>query len=221
MPNKIQKFAEFKTFTNCSHLPFEEIEKGHPLKGSWNNQFFKNNNSMVLELGCGRGEYTIGLAKNNPDKNYIGVDIKGNRIWTGAKYATENKLDNVAFIRTRIDFIEHCFSENEIDEIWITFPDPQPTKPRIRKRLTNPLFLNRYFKFLKPEGLLHLKTDNTGFYEYTLEVIQENNYQLIYSTADLYDFNPSGKSELTTIQTYYENLFSAKGEKIKYCCWKR
>jgi tRNA (guanine-N7-)-methyltransferase len=221
MPNKLQKFADFKAFSNCSHLPFEEIHSGHPLKGLWKKDFFGNNNPIVLELGCGRGEYTIGLAKNNSNKNFIGVDIKGNRIWTGAKYAIENKLKNVAFIRTRIDFIEHCFSENEIDEIWITFPDPQPTKPRIRKRLTNILFLNRYFKFLKPDGLLHLKTDNTGFYEYTLEVIQENNFKLMYSTADLYNFNPTNTNELTTIQTYYENLFSAKGEKIKYCCWKR
>jgi len=221
MPNKLQKFAEFKEFQNCSHLPFEEIQHGYPLKGSWHSDFFKNNNPIVLELGCGRGEYTIGLAKNNPDKNYIGVDIKGNRIWTGAKFATENKLNNVAFIRTRIDFIEHCFSANEVDEIWITFPDPQPTKPRIRKRLTNPLFLNRYFKFLKPNGIIHLKTDNTGFYEYTLEVIQEQNFELLYSTPDLYTYNPSGKKELTEIQTFYENLFSAKGEKIKYCSWKR
>ena len=220
MPNKLQKFAEFKEFSNCSHLPFEEIQQGHPLKGIWHSNFFKNNNPIVLELGCGRGEYTIGLAKNNRDKNFIGVDIKGNRIWTGAKYANENKLNNVAFIRTRIDFIEHCFAANEVDEIWITFPDPQPTKPRIRKRLTNPLFLNRYFKFLKPNGIIHLKTDNTVFYEYTLEVIREQNFELLYSTPDLYTHNPSGKKELTEIQTYYENLFSAKGEKIKYCSWK-
>lgn len=221
MPNKQEKFAELNSFENCSFLPFEKINEGHPLKGKWHAEQFKNNNPIVLELGCGRGEYTIGLAKNNPNKNFIGVDIKGNRIWTGAKYATVNKMNNVAFIRTRIDFIEHCFAKDEVDEIWITFPDPQPNSTRVRKRLTNMMFLNRYFKFLKPNGLIHLKTDNTGFYEYTLEVIAEEGFELIYSTPDLYTHNPSGQKELTEIQTYYENLFSAKGEKIKYCCWRK
>lgn len=221
MPNKQEKFAEFNSFVNCSFLPFEKITEGHPLKGKWHAEQFKNNNPIVLELGCGRGEYTIGLAKNNPSKNFIGVDIKGNRIWTGAKHATENKMDNVAFIRTRIDFIDHCFAKDEVDEIWITFPDPQPNSTRVRKRLTNMMFLNRYFKFLKPNGLINLKTDNTGFYEYTLEVIAEEGFELIYSTADLYEHNPSGQKELTEIQTYYENLFSAKGEKIKYCCFRQ
>lgn len=221
MPNKQEKFAEFNSFKNCSFLPFEKITEGHPLKGKWHAEQFKNNNPIVLELGCGRGEYTIGLAKNNPNKNFIGVDIKGNRIWTGAKHATENKMNNVAFIRTRIDFIDHCFAKDEVDEIWITFPDPQPNSTRVRKRLTNMMFLNRYFKFLKPNGLIHLKTDNTGFYEYTLEVIAEEGFELIYSTADLYTHNPSGQKELTEIQTYYENLFSSKGEKIKYCCFRK
>ena len=150
----------------------------------------------------------------------MGVDIKGNRIWTGASYATENKLLNVAFIRTRIDFIDHCFGENEVDEIWITFPDPQPQRTRTRNRLTNPLFLTRYNKILKPGGLIHLKTDSTSFYEYTLEVIAELKLELLYSTSDLYVDNPSGKEELTTIKTHYEQLFTAKGEKIKYCCFK-
>lgn len=221
MPNKQEKFAEFNSFENCSFLPFEKITEGHPLKGKWHTEQFKNNNPIVLELGCGRGEYTIGLAKNNLNKNFIGVDIKGNRIWTGAKHATENKMNSVAFIRTRIDFIDHCFAKDEVDEIWITFPDPQPNSTRVRKRLTNMMFLNRYFKFLKPNGLIHLKTDNTGFYEYTLEVIAEEGFELIYSTADLYTHNPSGQKELTEIQTYYENLFSAKGEKIKYCCFRK
>lgn len=221
MPNKLEKFADLDSFTHCSFFPFEKIAEGHPLKGQWHQVQFKNDNPIVLELGCGRGEYTVGLAKNNPNKNFIGVDVKGNRIWTGAKQALDNKMNNVAFIRTRIDFIEHCFAKDEVDEIWITFPDPQPNKPRARKRLTNPMFLERYFKFLKPQGLIHLKTDNTGFYEYTLEVINEQGLELIYSTADLYRHNPSGQKELTEIQTYYENLFSSKGEKIKYCCFKR
>lgn len=220
MPNKLEKFADFETFANCSFLPFEEIKQGHPLAAKWRSDFFKNQNPIILELGCGRGEYTIGLAKNNPDKNYIGVDVKGNRIWTGAKFALENKMSNVAFIRTRIDFIEHCFAKGEVDEIWLTFPDPQPQKTRTRKRLTNPMFLDRYRKILKPGGVLHLKTDSTSFYEYTLEVVAEQKLELIYSTSDLYINNPSGKEELTSIKTYYEKLFTEKGEKIKYCCFK-
>ena len=220
MPNKLEKFAEFDTFKNCSFLPFEKIQERHPLSGQWKQEFFKNDHPIVLELGCGKGEYTVGLAQNNPDKNYIGVDIKGNRIWVGAKFATENTLLNVAFVRTRIDFIDYCFAENEVDEIWITFPDPQPQKTRVRKRLTNPIFLNRYKKLLKKGGLVHLKTDSTSFYEYTLEVIAENKLELLYSTNDLYTHNPSEKEELTNIQTHYEQLFSARGEKIKYCCFK-
>ena len=221
MPNKLQKFADFKQFENCFFLPYEKLEEGLNLKGKWRTDYFKNENPIVLELGCGRGEYTVGLGRKNRDKNYIGVDIKGNRIWTGAKQALEEKLSNIAFIRTRIDFVDSCFSENEVDEIWITFPDPQPQKPRERKRLTNKKFLNRYFKFLKPGGIIHLKTDNTGFYEYTLSVIEEENLELLFSTDDLYLKNPAGLSELTEIQTYYEKLFSEKGERIKYCCFKR
>ena len=219
MPNKLEKFAAFDTFENCSFLPFEKIKDRHPLYGKWKQEFFKNHHPIILELGCGRGEYTVGLAQSNPEKNYIGVDIKGNRIWAGAKFALDHRLGNVAFVRTRIDFIECCFAPDEVDEIWITFPDPQPNKPRIRKRLTHELFLSRYRKLLKKGGLVHLKTDNTGFYAYTLDVITQNNLDLLYATADLYAYNPSGKEELTTIQTYYEQLFSAKGEKIKYCCF--
>ncbi|HXB41385.1 MAG TPA: tRNA (guanosine(46)-N7)-methyltransferase TrmB [Bacteroidia bacterium] len=220
MPNKLQKFAEVETFSNCSFFPFEKLKEGHPLAGKWRKDYFKNENPLLLELGCGKGEYTIGLAKNNPNKNYIGVDIKGNRIWTGAKYATEVRMKNVAFIRTRIDFIEPCFAEGEVNEIWLTFPDPQPQKTRARKRLTHPMFLNRYKKFLKPGGMIHLKTDSTSLYEYTLELIKELSLPLLYSTSDLYLNNPSGKGELTQIKTHYEKLFTEKGEKIKYCCFK-
>lgn len=220
MPNKLQKFAEFDTFANCSFLPFENIKEGHPNRGKWRSAYFKNQNPIVVELGCGRGEYTIGLALNNREKNYIGVDIKGNRIWTGAKYATEHHMQNVAFIRTRIDFIEYCFAQGEADEIWLTFPDPQPQKTRARKRLTHPLFLDRYKKILKPGGFVHLKTDSTSFYEYTLEVIGEKSLPLIYSTSDLYAHNPSGQAELTHIKTRYEQMFTEKGEKIKYCCFR-
>lgn len=221
MPGKLQKFAEFESFKNCFYLPFEKKHEGLALKGKWKSDYFKNNHPIVLELGCGRGEYTIGLAKNNSNKNYIGVDIKGNRIWTGAKEAISSNMNNVAFIRVLIDFIDCCFSENEVDEIWITFPDPQPNKPRERKRLTSLRFLERYFRILQPEGIIRLKTDSTFFYEYTLEVIREQKLQLIHSSSDLYSHNPSGMEELTQIQTYYENLFSSKGEKIKYCSFRR
>ncbi|HWY10539.1 MAG TPA: tRNA (guanosine(46)-N7)-methyltransferase TrmB [Bacteroidia bacterium] len=220
MPSKQEKFVDFNSFPNCFTLYFENISAGLLLKGKWHKEYFKNENPIVLELGCGKGEYSVGLAKNNPDKNYIGVDIKGNRIWTGAKEALDTKLNNVAFLRTRIDFIEHCFAENEVSEIWITFPDPQPQKTRTRKRLTNMMFITRYQKFLKKEGLVHLKTDSTSFYEYTLGVIQENNSTLLFNTDDLYVNCPAGREELTSIKTHYEKLFTDKGEKIKYCCFK-
>ena len=219
MPSKQEKFIEFDTFKNCFTLFFENISKGFLLKGRWHSDYFKNSNPLVLELGCGKGEYTIGLSENNHTKNYIGVDIKGNRIWVGAKYAIENNLNNVAFLRTRIDFIEHCFLENEIDEIWITFPDPQPQSTRKRSRLTNPLFLNRYKKILKKGGLIHLKTDSTSLYEYTLQVIEENKNLIIWQTDNLYQNCPDNRQELIQIKTHYEKLFTDKGENIKYICF--
>lgn len=219
MPSKQEKFIEFDTFKNCFTLFFENIIKGFLLKGRWHSDYFKNSNPIVLELGCGKGEYTIGLSENNHSKNYIGVDIKGNRIWVGAKYAIENNLNNVAFLRTRIDFIEHCFLENEIDEIWITFPDPQPQSTRKRSRLTNPLFLNRYKKILKKGGIIHLKTDSTSLYEYTLQVIEENKNLIIWQTNNLYQNCPDNRQELIQIKTHYEKLFTDKGENIKYICF--
>ena len=186
------------------------------LKGKWNKEYFKNNNPIILELGCGKGEYTVGLANRYPDKNFIGVDIKGNRIHTGAKAAIDGKLSNVAFVRTRIDFIESCFSENEINEIWITFPDPQPQKTRVRKRLTNMMFINRYKKIMVSGGIINLKTDNEPFYEYSKEVATENKFKILDFTNDLYE-NPSVRDEaLTSIKTHYEKLFTKKGFKICY-----
>lgn len=216
MPSKIEKFAELDTFENCFTFHFENIPQGFALKGKWNSEFFKRPSPLLLELGCGKGEYTVGLAKKHPEKNYVGVDIKGNRIWTGAKEGQELKLKNIAFLRARIDFIDHCFGENEVDEIWITFPDPQPQKTRARKRLTHPMFLNRYRKFLKPNGIIHLKTDSTSLYEYTLSVIADLQLNLIWHTHDLYKNCPADRSELIEIKTYYEALFTGKGEDIKY-----
>jgi tRNA (guanine-N7-)-methyltransferase len=220
MPSKLEKFAELETFTNCYKFFFDNLQEGFALKGRWQGEQFHNTNPLLLELGCGKGEYTIGLARHHPEKNYIGVDIKGNRIWTGAKQAIEQKLSNVAFLRTRIDFIDHCFEAGEVDEIWITFPDPQPQSTRARSRLTHPLFINRYKKFLKPGGLVHLKTDSTSLYEYTLEVINALKLPLVWHTNDLYKNCPTDRQELVSIKTYYEKLFTDKGEDIKYICFK-
>jgi tRNA (guanine-N7-)-methyltransferase len=216
MPSKLEKFADVDSFKNCFTLFFENISKGFVLKGKWCSDYFKNQQPLVLELGCGKGEYTVGLATARLDKNFIGVDIKGNRIWTGAKMAIESRLNNVAFLRTRIDFIEYCFEKNEVDEIWITFPDPQPQSTRARKRLTHPMFTNRYKNILKPGGLVHLKTDSTSLYEYTLENIAENKFNLIWHTNDLYKNCPPDRQELVNIKTYYEKLFTDRGEDIKY-----
>jgi tRNA (guanine-N7-)-methyltransferase len=216
MPSKLEKFSEFETFKNCLSFGFDKISQGFAKKGNWHEAQFQNQNPIVLELGCGRGEYTIGLATEHINKNFIGVDVKGNRIWTGAKHALENKLNNVAFLKTRIDFIDHCFIEKEVDEIWITFPDPQPQKTRARQRLTHMIFLNRYKKILKPNGHVHLKTDSTSLYEYTLEVIRDNKLNLIWETNNLYQNCPGEREELIKIKTHYEKLFTDKGEDIKY-----
>ncbi|MBL7883000.1 MAG: tRNA (guanosine(46)-N7)-methyltransferase TrmB [Bacteroidia bacterium] len=219
--HKLKKFAEVSSFDNCFFLSFEDSQKeGLHLKGKWHSTYFKNNNPIVLELGCGKGEYTIGLAKRFPDKNFIGVDIKGNRIWTGAKIAVQDNMQNVAFIRTRIDFIEACFAKNEVTEIWITFPDPQPQKTRERKRLTNTMFIERYKKILVEDGIINLKTDNEPFYDYSKWVATENNFEILDSTNDLYSFDKPRDEALTNIKTYYENLFSKKGFKICYLRYK-
>ena len=223
--HKLKQFAEIEVFKNVFHqVQHSEKVDNHKLKGNWNKVYFKNHHPLILELGCGKGEYTIGLAANHPSKNFIGVDLKGNRIWRGAKTALEDKLENVAFLRTRIENIPSCFGSNEVDEIWITFPDPQPQKGRVKKRLTSPQFLERYKKMLKPKGIIHLKTDSAPLYEYTLEVVKENNLSLLQNTNDLYallnsvdiensdDFPP----ETFSIQTFYEQKFSKKGFKICY-----
>lgn len=215
---KLERFAEIETFPNVFHLTYRELDKPFVMKGKWNT-YFKNDHPIVLELGCGKGEYTVGLSEKFPDKNFIGVDVKGNRIWIGAKHALENKIPNAAFLRTRIDFIETCFDKDEVSEIWITFPDPQPQKPRERQRLTSPNFLNRYKNLLQPGGIIHLKTDSFPLYEYTHEVIKQHNYKLIDATPDLYS-EPGKHREASLIKTYYENKFTEMGFKICYLKFK-
>ncbi len=214
-----------KSFPHVFEPQLEEVfNRDYSLKGQWNKRFFKNEYPITLELGCGKGEYTVGLARKFPKRNFIGVDIKGARMWRGAKTALEEKLQNVAFLRTRIEFITSCFGKHEVDEIWITFPDPQQKDRREKKRLTGSLFIDRYMHFLKPEGLIHLKTDSEFFYEYTLEEIKSNNYQLLESTAQLYhekieELNQETQ-DILSIKTHYEELFAAKGHPIHYLKFK-
>ena len=214
--NKLQRFAELKTFSNVHEFLYTERETDFKLRGKWSSEYFKNNNPIVLELGCGKGEYSIGLAEKYPTLNFIGIDIKGSRIWRGSKNAQEKKLNNVAFLRTQIEYIEACFAKDEVSEIWITFPDPQPNKEK--KRLTHSIFLNRYKSVLKPGGIIHLKTDSAELYEFTLEVLTENKLNKIYSSADLYSEANFGENwaEATQLKTHYEKLFTAKGKKITY-----
>ncbi len=213
--DKIRKFRENLTF-ECLIQPTtdEVLRKDHPIKGHWHEKIFKNNNPIVLELGCGKGEYTIALSERYPDKNFIGVDIKGARLWKGAKYATENQLPNVAFLRTRIEFITSLFAENEVSEIWVTFADPQPNKPK--KRLTSHQFLAKYKTFLKPDGIIHLKTDSILLHESTLEVIQEGGHKLLEANNDIYSPESHVAEEITSIKTFYESQFLAKGMPITY-----
>ncbi len=195
-------------------LTFEELKNGNfALKGKWNRDFFHNDNPIVLELGCGKGEYTVSLAKKYPGKNFIGIDIKGARMWRGCKTANEEGMQNVAFIRTRIQMIETCFAPDEISEIWVTFPDPQPNKPN--KRLTSLRFLSYYKNILKPGAVLHLKTDSYELHKYTLEeVLKPNNYPILFASADLY--NSGCTQDVMDVQTFYESMFLAQGKKITY-----
>jgi len=184
------------------------------MKGKWCRDVFGNDHALILELGCGKGEYTVGLARNYPQKNFMGLDIKGARIWTGAKTAQIEGMTNVAFLRTRVDFINSFFTRNEVDEIWITFPDPQEKRRRLKKRLPGAHFLNMYRTFLKDGGKVHLKTDNLQLYMDTLELVQKNDLPLEQYSTDVY--NEDWSDEVVSIQTYYEKSFLAEGTKINY-----
>ena len=237
--NKLYKFKENETFAALLQPTTEELLcKDYKFKGRWGRLFFGNDNPIVLELGCGKGEYTVQLAKLSPQKNFIGIDIKGARLWKGAKSVTEEKISNAAFIRTRIEFIESLFGEGEISEIWITFADPQIK--RARKRLTGTLFLKRYSHFLKPNGIVHLKTDSLFLYKYTLFTAEQNRLQIINSIEDLYGAaaanaaaaNGAAASNaaagvgenlpegLTTIRTFYEQYYIKNGFTIKYLSFR-
>jgi tRNA (guanine-N7-)-methyltransferase len=210
---KLERFAEMKTFPNVIQPSFEEaFRTQHPLKGNWNRDFFRNGNPLILELGCGKGEYTVGLASLFPEFNFIGIDIKGARIWKGAKTAFRNNITNAGFLRTRIEFIVSFFAPGEVDEIWLTFPDPQLEKKR--KRLTAPRFLNTYREFLKDKGIINLKTDNTILYQYTLDIIRYNRLEIIHHTDDLYA--SSVPDPILSIKTYYESQFLTQNLPIHY-----
>lgn len=214
---KLKRFSEVNTFKNCVFLSYPTAKENmFPLKGRWNSDFFKNKNPIVLELACGKGEFTVGLAKKFPSTNFVGIDLKGNRMWKGARASIDENINNTGFLRTRIDFIESAFAENEVSEIWITFPDPQPKKEK--KRLTSPTFLARYRNVLSPDGIIHLKTDSEEFYDYTLKIFSENKLHHIDSTNDLYHESETSerRADVTSIKTYYENIFLKKGKKICY-----
>lgn len=218
--NKLRRFAEMKTWDNVFEPTLEfQPQDVFPLKGNWRRDYFKNDHPIVLELGCGKGEYTVGLAKHYPNRNFIGIDIKGSRMFVGAKDALDQQLSNVAFLRTKVDFILSYFEKNEVDEIWLTFSDPQPGKPR--KRLTSKQFIDRYRQILKPGGLVHLKTDSDVLFESTEEEIKTHNYPVVELTWDLYNSLPADLDptirEILHIKTHYEQLFTAKGSVIKYC----
>ncbi len=216
--DKLKRFAEMEHFDNVFQPTMEEVKEGFRMKGKWLTDFFKNENPIVLELGCGRGEYTIGMAQRFPNKNFIGIDIKGSRIWRGAKTGVEDKMSNVAFVRSKIDFIEYLFAENEVSEIWLTFSDPQPKRPR--KRLTSKLFVDRYRNIMTDNGIINIKTDSDLLFESTLEQIEEHNYNMKLSSWDVYGEMvltcEEDLKDLMQIKTFYEQKWLEEGKKIKF-----
>ena len=222
--DKLRKFAENETFSCLKQPSSEDVllktgEPGlhlqdHPLKGRWGADVFGNDKPIVLELGCGKGDYTVALAERFSDMNFIGVDIKGARLWRGAKYVTENKIPNAAFLRTRVEFLEAFFAPGEVAEIWLTFSDPQLKSPS--SRLSSPEFLRRYRRFLAPGGTVHLKTDSRFLHEYTKAVIKASGYPVLACSADIYNDNTELPPVVREIQTFYEKMFLAEGFPITY-----
>ncbi|WP_196891103.1 tRNA (guanosine(46)-N7)-methyltransferase TrmB [Aureivirga marina] len=216
--NKLKRFNENDTFDNVIQPTREEVVNGFQWKGKWNS-FFKNDNPIILELGCGKGEYTIALAKKNPNINYIGVDIKGARFWRGAKTAIEDNMNNVAFVRTQIELIDLIFAENEVSEIWITFPDPQIKYKRTKHRLTNHDFLKKYNHILNEEGVVNLKTDSEFMHGYTLGLLHGEGHEVIYANHDVYK-NQGAPEEVINTQTFYEQQYLEIGKAITYIKFK-
>lgn len=215
--NKLAKFEEMKAFEHVVQAPFNAIqENDFHLKGKWAQRFFGNNNPLVVELGCGKGEYSVELASKHPETNYLGVDIKGARLWKGAKSALENNIRNVGFVRTNIEIINRFFAPDEVSEIWLTFPDPQMKKAS--KRLTSTFFLNRYRQFLKPDGIIHLKTDSNFQYSYTRELVRINEFEVLADTDNLYESDIV--NDTLRIQTFYEKQWLSRGINIKYIAFR-
>ena len=218
--NKLKRFKENETFANVFQPNRDELVTGQfSLKGLWNATFFKNDNPLVLELGCGKGEYSIGMAKKYPNKNFIGIDIKGARFWRGAKTAVDEGISNVAFLRIQIELIAYAFAENEVDEIWITFPDPQIKYKRTKHRMTNMEFLERYKKILKPDGVVNLKTDSEFMHGYTLGLLHGAGHEVLYANHNVYKQEGSPE-EVTGIQTFYESQYLEQNKPITYIRFK-
>ncbi len=212
--NKLKRFKENASFENVIQPGRDEVLQGFPLKGKWHSHF-DNDNPIVLELGCGKGEYTVALAQNNPDKNFIGIDIKGARFWRGAKTAMEKNFTNVAFLRTQIELIDFCFDPQEISEIWITFPDPQIKYKRTKHRLVTKPFLKKYQSLLKPDGVVHLKTDSEFLHGYLLGLLHEGRHEVLFAHHDIYN-SSSPPVEATSIQTFYEKQYLEGNKAITY-----
>lgn len=218
--NKLKRFRENETFSNVVQPTREEVVEGKfRLQGKWGKEFFKNDKPLVLELGCGKGEYSVGLAKAYPEKNFLGIDIKGARFWRGAKTALEEGLENVGFLRSQIELVDHLFGENEVDEIWITFPDPQIKYKRTKHRMTNSEFLQKYKKILKPDGVVNLKTDSEFMHGYTLGLLHGEGHEVIQANHDVYK-NEYSPKEVVGIQTFYEKQYLEQGKPITYVQFK-
>jgi tRNA (guanine-N7-)-methyltransferase len=214
--NKLKRFKENETFKNVIQPAREVLEKDtFELKGQWQAKYFKNDRPIVLELGCGKGEYTLHLAAQNPDMNFIGIDIKGARFWRGARTALEEKRDNIAFVRAQIELIDTLFAVGEVSQIWITFPDPQIKFKRTKHRLTHPQFLNRYRQILQAQGSVHLKTDSAFLHGYTLGLMNDPAYRLRYAHHDIYN-NPHAPQIAVAVQTFYEKMFLEQNKPITY-----
>ena len=218
--NKLKRFKENETFENVFQPTREEVVGGHfTLRGKWNANFFKNDNPIIIELGCGKGEYSVGLAEKDPNKNFIGIDIKGARFWRGAKTAVEDGMRNVAFVRTQIELINFIFAEQEVAEIWITFPDPQIKYKRTKHRMTNSEFLQLYKKILKPDGIVNLKTDSEFMHGYTLGLLHGEGHDVLYANHNVYK-NEGAPAEVIGIQTFYEKQYLEINKAITYIRFK-